>query len=100
VLATDSDDPADWLRAGEATSSVWLTATGHGLSASVINDVIEVPQARALIQPLTGGHPQLVMRVVVDSQPTPPPVTPRRPASEYIDVFTGEAADAAEKGST
>lgn len=88
VLATVGDGPADWLRAGEATSSVWLAATGCGLSASVISDVIEDAEARRLVGSLLleGGHPQLVMRVAVDSQPTPPPATPRRPATEYIDI--------------
>ncbi len=92
VFATEGDGPADWLRAGEATSAVWLAATGRGLSGSVISDVIEVPDARRLLGSVieTASHPQLVMRIAVDSQPTPPPVTPRRPGNEYIDT---QAAD-------
>ncbi|MFB9927028.1 NAD(P)H nitroreductase [Amycolatopsis halotolerans] len=33
VLSTPGDDRLDWLRAGEALSSVLLTATGYGLSS-------------------------------------------------------------------
>lgn len=88
VLATAGDEPADWLRAGEATSAVWLAATDRGLAGSVISDVIEVPNARATLRRvLPGGeYPQLVLRLCVDLQPTPPPATRRRPPSEFIDT--------------
>jgi hypothetical protein len=33
ILYGDTDDPAGWLRAGEALSAVWLTATEVGVGA-------------------------------------------------------------------
>lgn len=87
VLVTDGDDRIDWLRAGEAASAVWLTAAHHELAVSVLSDVIEVPEARQLLRTqLPGaGHPQLVLRVGVDLQPTPPKASPRRPPSDFIE---------------
>lgn len=92
VLATANDARPDWLRAGEATSAVWLTATSVGLVASVLSDVIEVPEARALLRRLLPGpgHPQLVFRVGVDMQPPPYPKSARRPPAEVIEVRRGD----------
>lgn len=88
ILATANDTRHDWLRAGEATSAVWLTATSVGLVASVLSDVIEVPEARELLRRLlpTSGHPQLVFRVAVDMQPPPYPKSARRPPSDVIEM--------------
>ncbi|WP_432971393.1 Acg family FMN-binding oxidoreductase [Dactylosporangium sp. CA-233914] len=88
VLATDHDEPADWLAAGEAASAVWLTATGRGLAVSPMSDVVEVPGARMLLRSLLHppGRPQLVLRVGVAGDPGPPPASGRRPASEVIDA--------------
>jgi hypothetical protein len=87
VLATDGDAPADWLRAGEATSAVWLTAAYRDLAVSVLSDVVEVPDARELLRSLLPrpGHPQLVLRVGFDMQPMPPKASPRRPPEDIID---------------
>jgi len=88
VLATASDTRYDWLRAGEATSAVWLAATAAGLVGSVMSEVIEVPDARALVRRLlpAPGHPQLVFRVGVDMQPPPYPKSARRPPSDVIEM--------------
>jgi hypothetical protein len=87
VLATDHDAPTDWLRAGEATSAVWLTATYRDLAVSVLSDVVEVPDTRELLRSLLPrpGYPQLVLRVGFDMQPVPPKASPRRPPEEIID---------------
>lgn len=87
VLATAADEPADWLRAGEATSAVWLTATYRDLAVSVLSDVVEVPAARELLRSLLHrpGHPQLVLRIGFDMQPMPPKASPRRPSEDIID---------------
>ncbi len=86
IVATAADDHAAWLRAGEATSAVWLTATGAGLAMSVMSDMIEVPAARALLRGLLTptGFPQLVLRTGLDVQPAPPATTPRRHPDEVI----------------
>jgi nitroreductase len=88
VLATATDTRYDWLRAGEATSAVWLTATTVGLVASVMSDVIEVPEARTLLRRLlpAPAYPQLVFRMGVDMQPPPYPTSARRPPSEVIEI--------------
>jgi hypothetical protein len=87
IVATDDDTPVDWLVSGEAASAVWLTATGHGLAVSPMSDVVEVPGARALVASLLPehGHPQLVLRIGFDIQPTPPPASPRRRANVEVD---------------
>jgi len=80
ILATDDDTALDWLRAGEALSLVWLTATTLGIAASVLSNVIEVPGARTLVRSLLPepGNPQLVPadradnpRSAATRQPTP-----------------------------
>jgi hypothetical protein len=88
VLATDGDGPVDWLRAGEATSAVWLTATDRGLALSPMSDVVEVPGARTLLRSLLHqrGHPQLVLRVGFDIQQLPPPASPRRKPDDVIET--------------
>jgi nitroreductase len=95
LLVTDGDGPTEWLRAGEATSAVWLTATVRGLAVSVISDVIEVRDARTLLQSLLprAGHPQLVLRVGFDMQPVPPKPSPRRQPDDIIDPGTGPARE-------
>jgi hypothetical protein len=88
VLATAGDQPSDWLLAGEAMSSVWLTATAHTVAASVLSDVIEVHEARAMVASLlpVQSYPQLVLRVGVAAHPTPPPASPRRRLEAVIEV--------------
>ena len=88
ILATDGDMPADWLRAGEALSLVWLTATNRGLAGSVLSNVIEVPSARALVGSLLRepGLPQLVLRLGIAWHPARPPASPRRRPESVIIV--------------
>jgi hypothetical protein len=88
VLATTGDQRSDWLLAGEAMSAVWLTATAHTVAASVLSDVIEVPDARAMVASLlpVQSHPQLVLRIGIAAHPTPPPASPRRRPETVIDV--------------
>jgi len=88
ILATTGDQPSDWLLAGEAMSAVWLFATAHTVAASVLSDVIEVPEARAIVASLlpVQGYPQLVLRIGVAAHPTPPPASPRRRLEGVIEV--------------
>ena len=87
VVVTTRDTPIDWLRAGEATSAVWLTAAGNGLAMSALSDVVEVAGARALLASLLAGpgHPQLVLRAGLQGQPTPPPYSSRRELRDVLD---------------
>lgn len=82
VLGTDEDDPAAHLTAGQALDRVLLTATAYGLSASYLNQPIEVPALRDEVARLVGTpHPQLVLRLGYGPDV---PTTPRRPADEVL----------------
>ncbi len=64
VLGTDSDDPLEWLRCGQALEAVLLHATHCGLSAAFANQVLELPALRGEIARLTGlAYPQIVLRL-------------------------------------
>lgn len=78
VLATHEDDPADWLRAGQALERVLLVATRAGLSAAFENQPCEAsPAMRARLAAVLHGHvPQMVARLG-PTEPARP--TPRRP---------------------
>jgi hypothetical protein len=88
ILATDDDTSIDWLRAGEALSLVWLTATTLGIAASVLSNVIEVPGARTLVRSLLPepGNPQVVLRIGVATHAAPPPASPRRRPEAVITI--------------
>ncbi|MEV0718018.1 nitroreductase [Asanoa sp. NPDC050611] len=87
VLGAPADTALDQLRAGEATSAVWLTATARGLATSVMSDVLEVPSTRAAVGRLLAGRaePQLVIRTGIQGHPVPPPATSRRALGEVLD---------------
>ncbi|GAA4039457.1 Acg family FMN-binding oxidoreductase [Nonomuraea soli] len=64
VLATPGDGPLDWLRAGQALQRVLLTATVHGISASFLNQPLDLRDMRRRNDPPhRGGHPQMIMRL-------------------------------------
>ncbi|MBT8227229.1 MAG: nitroreductase [Dactylosporangium sp.] len=88
VLFTDGDEPPDWLAAGEALSCVLLTATDEGLSASPMSETVEVPFTRCLLRRLLSGvgHPVVAIRFGIAADHTPAPATPRRPATDIIEM--------------
>ncbi len=65
VLGTERDHPAEWLAAGQALSRVLLRAGIDGVSASFLNQPIEVAALRRPLQALVAhlGHPQLLLRL-------------------------------------
>ena len=65
VLGTRGDDPASWLRAGEALQRVLLEVTRHGFVAGPLTQVIEVPATRAQLRSELGLHfaPHVLLRV-------------------------------------
>jgi hypothetical protein len=83
VLGTRTDDKAAWLAAGQAAARVLLGATAEGLSASFLNQPIEVeelrPRLRALL--LHRGAPQLMFRFGYGPFVDP---TPRRSTNEVL----------------
>jgi hypothetical protein len=90
MLFGSGDEPADWLRAGEALSAAWLTATGLGLSVLPFSSVIEVATVRESLRQsvLAGlGEPYLVVRLgVPDLEHGLAARTPRLPAQQTISV--------------
>ena len=77
VLGTHEDEPADWLRAGQALERMLLVATAAGLSAAFENQPCEAsPALRSRLGAVLHGHvPQMVARLG-PSEPARP--TPRR----------------------
>lgn len=83
LLGTRRDTPADWLNAGEALAHLLLRAQVDGVSASFLNQPIEVSELRPRLQCIAGrdGFPQMLLRLGYA-----PPVrpTPRRPVSDVL----------------
>lgn len=88
VLTTPGDSPADWLRAGEATSVVLLVATLNGLATTVLSQASEVAQTRRQLADTVlrvSDHAQLVLRVGwVLPGTSALPETPRRPLRSVL----------------
>jgi nitroreductase len=83
VLSTITDQQADWVRAGMALERALLVLTRAGVSASFMNQPVELPDLRWLLRsPLTGlGQAQMLLRIGY-GPPVPP--TPRRPLDEVV----------------
>lgn len=86
VIGTPGDGAADWLRAGLALEHVLLAATAAGLSASFLNQPIEVetlrPRLAKIVQAYGGsGFPQLLLRIGHGPDAKP---MPRRGVSEVV----------------
>jgi hypothetical protein len=87
ILYGRSDEPRDWLRAGEALSAGWLTATERGISVMPLSAPVEVMGTRETMRRLLSflNHPFLVLRLgTVDPADTDTPRAPRRPADQII----------------
>jgi nitroreductase len=83
LLFTVDDSPADWLRAGGALQRVLLTATVHGLAATPLTQLTEIPRLRELLtDTLTGRAVQTVLRVGYPTVPALP--SPRRPLRDVL----------------
>jgi len=85
LLSTATDTPLQWLRVGEVTSAVLLTAVGLGLAGSPLTQPLEVAGTRAFVRDhvTAGAHPQMLLRLGWPSgRPLPPP--PRRPLKDVV----------------
>lgn len=85
MLHGSSDEPVSWLRAGEALSAGWLTATEHGVSVLPHSAPIEVDAARQVLRTMLAGvgHPLLLLRLGT-AYPAGTDTT-RLPAEQLID---------------
>jgi nitroreductase len=88
VLYGTADDPAGWLRGGEALSALLLTATVHGLATAPVSDTTEVEWPRRLLRDLLAevGEPYLVVRLGYSDTTEEVPPAPRRDAREAIEI--------------
>ncbi|WP_435820623.1 Acg family FMN-binding oxidoreductase [Micromonospora purpureochromogenes] len=89
LLNGDEDEPDSWLRAGEALSALWLTATRLGVSVVPLSGVVEVPGTRQTLRQLLSGlgFPYLVVRLgIADPAHAGPPHTPRLPIEQVVDT--------------
>lgn len=86
VLATAADHPPAWLAAGEALAHLLLSACADGVSASFLNQPIEVARLRPDVARLAGGErvPQLILRLGYGPEVAP---TPRRPLWSMLHRF-------------
>jgi hypothetical protein len=83
AIVTDEDRPRAWLEAGRVLTRVLLRATSHGLTASFLNQPIEVPELRPRLREAIGctGEPQILLRIGYGPKV---PHTSRRPLEEVL----------------
>ncbi|MEV4283340.1 Acg family FMN-binding oxidoreductase [Actinoplanes xinjiangensis] len=88
MLYGDADEPLAWLRAGEALSAGWLTATEHGISVVPHSAPIEVIATRQAMRAMIAsiGYPYLILRLgSTDPAATGAAHTSRLPTEQIID---------------
>ncbi|MFG2169684.1 Acg family FMN-binding oxidoreductase [Micromonospora chersina] len=87
ILFGEQDEPAAWLRGGEALSALLLTATAEGLASAPLSDAIEVAWPRRMMRDLLAGigDPYLVVRVGWGPDDDLPPA-PRRTPADVIEM--------------
>lgn len=85
LLGTAQDEPADWLRAGQALERVLLEATLDDLATSLSSHPLESSDLRSLTRdPLSDmGRVQMILRIGYGPRG---PATPRRPVREVLDI--------------
>jgi nitroreductase len=100
TLKTSGDTPRHWMAAGQALQLVLLVAASHGISASFLNQPLQIPALRAKLHTSLGlsGFPQVILRMGYATTST---VTPRRSIAEVLDypisdrpVITDQPAEA------
>jgi nitroreductase len=98
ALGTNEDSALAWLRAGEVTSLVLLSATALGLASCPVTEPLELHETRDAAQTDVfgdSGYLQMLLRIgwaPVDADPLPS--TPRRPLEEVVEWnFTQAAAE-------
>ena len=83
-LATSTDDMPAWLSAGQALERLLLVAANAGITASYLNQPVEVSALREQLRALLGmdAVPQLVLRVGRAKRPAVH--SPRRPLADVV----------------
>jgi nitroreductase len=83
VLGTDTDDALAWISAGQALARVLLRGQAEDISASFLNQPIELRELRPRLCEAVGrsGFPQVLLRLGYGTEIEP---TPRRSVSEVL----------------
>ncbi|MDR6975953.1 nitroreductase [Streptomyces sp. 3330] len=83
ILGTVRDDPAAWLRAGEALQGLLLEAADQGVMAAFHTQPLEIPSLRTAIRRTlgAGAFPQMILRL---GYPPSVRALPRRPVAEVL----------------
>jgi hypothetical protein len=91
ILYGPQDLPVDWLRAGQALSAAWLTATELGVNLLPMSAAVEQPATRQVLRRILSGlgQPYLVVRLGISAPGTVPPRTPRLAARATVDQPSG-----------
>ncbi len=93
ALGTKDDSMVARLRAGEASSSVLLSATALGLASCPVTEPLEITETRDAVQIEVFGLsaiPQMLLRIgwaPVNADPMP--ATPRRPLCDVVQYLAG-----------
>jgi nitroreductase len=95
VLATARDDPADWLRAGQALQRVLLTATSNGLATSFLYHPLELHDMRQS-EPGWWPWPECPQIILRFGYGPPGPTSPRRGVDDVLDRHPGTGWSVAE----
>ncbi|UQX10299.1 Acg family FMN-binding oxidoreductase [Candidatus Mycobacterium methanotrophicum] len=91
ALGTKDDSTLAWLRAGEASSLVLLSATALGLASCPITEPLEITETRDAVRDDVfgiSGFPQMLLRIgwaPVNADPLP--ATPRRPLEDVVEYL-------------
>lgn len=85
LLGTARDTRHDWLIAGQALGRLLLTAAADGITASFLNQPIQVADLRQQLSELIDGdsYPQLLLRLGYGHSV---PATPRRPVEDVLRI--------------
>ena len=103
ILYAAEDSRLGWLRAGEALSAAWLTATELGVSVLPLSVTIEVAVVREHMRRLLAnlGYSQLVLRFSTsDPADNAAPRPPRLPTGQVIERPESPAAHASARAIT
>lgn len=68
LLTTNSDEPADWVGAGQALQRVLLTSAAWGVAAALHSQPFQLGWGRDLAGLRPGQYPQLILRLGVTTQ--------------------------------
>jgi nitroreductase len=83
LLTTGTDEPADWIRSGQALQRVLLAATANRIAAALHSQPLELPELREFIRVRLGGgaYPQMLLRFGTTDEVT---ASTRRPVGEVL----------------